>query len=96
MEKYVGELLRHNVRNLFLIGLYRMYKAAMRNGMRPSSGWPSFNIKYNSVLDRLDLGMLKLLFRVAVYDDAQTPEIIDMSKAIRRKLIPKVSCEARK
>ena len=52
-DKYEGAILRHNIRNLYMIGLYRTYKAAMRRGTRPCSGWQTFTTKYEPVLKKL-------------------------------------------
>lgn len=53
VDKYVGASLQHNIENLYLIGLYRMYKAAMRKGNRPCNGWQTFTAKYESVIKKL-------------------------------------------
>ena len=48
-----------------------MYRAAMRRNVRPCCGWQSFVRKYGKVIKKLDLEQMKLLFRVAIYDDAK-------------------------
>lgn len=70
-RKYSGYHLRHNVKNLHLIGLYRMYKSAMKQNMRPCNGWQTFSSKYMLKIQRFTVDWLKVLFRVAVYDDAK-------------------------
>jgi len=36
-----------------MIGLYRMYRTAMRRGTRPCSGWQTFCNKYVNTLKKL-------------------------------------------
>jgi hypothetical protein len=47
-----------------------MYKTAMRKSMHPCNGWQTFSAKYLPSMDKLTIEWLKILFRIAVYDDA--------------------------
>jgi hypothetical protein len=85
--KYEGEQLRHNVKNLHLIGLYRMYKTAMRRSLHPCNGWQTFSCKYLPHLDKLAIEWLKVLFRIAVYDDAKNEEVTEISKLIKKNFV---------
>jgi hypothetical protein len=82
--KYEGEQLKHNVRNLHLIGLYRMYKTAMRRSQYPCNGWQTFSCKYLPYLERLTLDWLKVLFRISVYDNAKNEEVLEISKMMKK------------
>lgn len=48
----------------------------MKQNMRPCNGWQTFSAKYILKIDQFSIDWLKILFRIAVYDDAKNTEII--------------------
>lgn len=84
--RYCGEQLKKNLKNLMLIGLFKVYKKSIKSTEKSKKNWESFLKNYLSTFEQFESYWKKVLLKIAIFDNPKMEEVKQITMMIHKKI----------